>query len=73
MKYKIGQHIKSYNDNIAPYGRIVAIDDIPEKGIYQLRLQSGWCVHPIEKQYKDKGDRVEIINECNCGQCTPST
>lgn len=65
--YKIGQHIKSYNDNIAPYGRIVKITDNPHKGIYQLKLHTGWCVHPEDKGYGKNRDRVEILTECNCG------
>jgi len=69
MKYQVGQHVEAYTTMGRIYGRVVEIDDIPERRIFQLKLQTDWCVHPREEQYKDGGDRVLIVDKCNCGEC----
>lgn len=63
MRYKVGQYVKQVTGSIRPYGKVVEIMDIPERGIFQLKLESGWCVHPIECQYGPGGDEVEIIED----------
>ena len=61
MDYKVGQFVRSKcKGGLSPYGIIKEIQDIPEKGIYQLKLESGWCVHPEEKGYGKNTDKVWI-------------
>jgi len=58
-KYKVGDYIEaSLQEGGYLRGKIIEITHSPDRGLAQLKLESGWCVHPEEYQYRDRGDII---------------
>jgi len=64
-KYKVGQKVKAYlyKEDDSFYGilegSITEICYSPERELYQLRINNGWCCHPREYW----GNDVVIIDK----------